>query len=116
MSSLVRRRKPRKPYPSFPLTAHNNGQWCKKIRGKVHFFGVWADPQAALNTYLRLAADLHAGRQPQQTTLAGEGLTVKDICNHYLTHQQHKVDAKEIGPRWLEDCRSTLQSFALAAR
>ena len=34
-----RRRKPRKPYSSFPLTAHNNGQWCKKIRGRVHFFG-----------------------------------------------------------------------------
>lgn len=28
--------KPGKPYPSFPLTAHTNGQWCKAIRGKVH--------------------------------------------------------------------------------
>jgi hypothetical protein len=25
---------PPKPYPEFPLTAHPNGQWCKKIRGK----------------------------------------------------------------------------------
>jgi hypothetical protein len=29
--------KTEKTYPDFPLTAHNNGQWCKKIRGKVHF-------------------------------------------------------------------------------
>jgi hypothetical protein len=36
------------PRASFPLTAHPNGQWCKKIRGKVHFFGVWLDPDAAL--------------------------------------------------------------------
>jgi hypothetical protein len=35
------RRKPSKPYPTFPLTAHNNGQWCKKIRGQIHFFGIW---------------------------------------------------------------------------
>lgn len=32
------KQKPSKPYPSFPLTAHLNGQWCKKIRGRVHFF------------------------------------------------------------------------------
>jgi len=25
-----RRQKPAKPSPSFPLTPHNNGQWCKK--------------------------------------------------------------------------------------
>jgi hypothetical protein len=42
------RKQPRKPYPTFPLTAHPNGQWCKKIRGKVHFFGVWGDPETPL--------------------------------------------------------------------
>jgi hypothetical protein len=34
------RKKPVKPRASFPLAAHPNGQWCKKIRGKVPFFGV----------------------------------------------------------------------------
>jgi hypothetical protein len=58
------RRKPSKPYASFPLTPHNNGQWYKKIRGKIHFCGIWKDPDGALENYLRVAADLHAGRQP----------------------------------------------------
>jgi hypothetical protein len=49
MARLAKPRKPQKPYRSFPLTAHNNSQWCKKIHGKVRFFGVWADPQAALD-------------------------------------------------------------------
>lgn len=39
--------KPSKPYPSFPLTAHNNGQWyrAKRIGGRSRFFyfGHWAD-------------------------------------------------------------------------
>ena len=55
-------KKPAEPHPGFPLTAHPNGQWCKKIRGKVHFFGVWGAPMAALGNYNRQAADLHAGR------------------------------------------------------
>jgi len=61
-----KRQKPKKPHPSFPLTAHANGQWCKRIRGRVHFFGVWADPEAALKEYKCQAADLHAGRLPQR--------------------------------------------------
>jgi hypothetical protein len=51
---IGKRRKPNKPGVTFPLTPHNNGQWCKKIRGKVHFFGVWENPQAALQNYTRL--------------------------------------------------------------
>jgi len=85
MSNHRRREKPDKPYRSFPLTAHNNGQWCKKIRAQVHFFGVWEDPQAALDKYLRTAADLHAGRHPREISLSSGAITIKDVCNHFLT-------------------------------
>lgn len=107
-----RRKKPSKPYPSFPLTAHNNGQWCKKIHGKIFFFGVWADPQEALQNYLRAAADLQAGRQPRSETITPEGITVKDACNHFLTYQLQKLETGEIGARWFQDCRSTAEHFA----
>ena len=43
--------KPQKPYPNFPLFAHNNGQLGKKIDGKPRYFGVWADWKAALRKY-----------------------------------------------------------------
>jgi len=84
-----RRRKPSKPYPSFPLTPHNNGQWCKKIRGKVYFFGIWEDAQAALEHYLRVAADLHAGRQPQLASISADGPTVKQMCNRSFPTLSH---------------------------
>ena len=106
------RHKPKKPSATFPLTPHANGQWCKKIRGKVHFFGVWGDPNAALANYLRVAADLHAGRQPRSSTLSGEAVTVKDVCNYYLTAQLRKTEAGEIGPRHFEDCRRNVTDFA----
>jgi len=81
-----RRRKPTKPYASFPLTPRNNGQWCKKVRGKVHFFGVWEDPDAALQRYLQLAADLHAGREPHHSVSA-DGPTGKEVCNRWVMRQ-----------------------------
>ena len=104
--------KPKKPYPSFPLTTHNNGQWCKKIRGKIHFFGVWEDPQAALEQYLYQAEDLHAGRQPRASSLSPDRLVVKDVGNHFLTYQLQKVEAGEITARWFEDCRRVVDAFA----
>ncbi|MBV8093617.1 MAG: hypothetical protein JO110_10345 [Acetobacteraceae bacterium] len=47
-----KRTKPQKPYPSFPLTAHPAGYWCKKIRGRIYYFGRWEDPDEALARYV----------------------------------------------------------------
>lgn len=112
MATSSKQRKPAKPNKSFPLTAHNNGQWCKKIHGKIHFFGVWADPHGAQDRYLRVAADLHAGRQPKSTSLSEGSLTVKDACNQFLTHQQGRVEVREIAGHWFDACRRTAADFA----
>lgn len=101
---------PKKPYPSFPLTPHKNGTWCKKIRGKLHYFGPTSDPEAAYRRYLAVAEDLHAGRSPMRVG-SGE-LTVKELGNAYLAWQKEKLDVGEIGPAWFEDCRSIVIEFA----
>lgn len=104
------RSKPKKPYPSFPLTAHANGQWCKKILGKIRFFGVWADPESAHQHYLRVADDLHAGREPVRG--AEDEFTVKKLGNQYLAYQMQRVGMGQIGGRWFEDCRRVIKQFA----
>jgi integrase len=92
--------KPAKPYPEFPLTAHPAGYWCKKIRGKVHYFGPWDDPQSALDKYLAERDALHAGRVPRPNH---DALTVKDSCNAFLSTKKALVDAGELTPRmWSE--------------
>lgn len=77
--------KPNKPRPDFPLFPHAVGQWAKKIGAKLHYFGVWSDPDAALKKYLKEKDDLHAGRKPRQDT---EGLTVKELANAFLNHKR----------------------------
>src|SRR6266545_6764784 len=82
--------KPSKPYPDFPLTAHPAGYWCKKIRGKLHYFGPWADSDAALAKYREQKDALHAGRTPRPDAGA---LTVKELANAFLNHKQALLDA-----------------------
>jgi hypothetical protein len=65
--------KPVKPYPEFPLSLHPAGCWCKKIRGKVHYFGPrWRDAavavtDAALTDNLQQKDALHACRGRPRT-------------------------------------------------
>lgn len=116
--------KPPKPYPDFPLTPHNSGKWQKKIRNpvtgdsKIWYFGRWGKMvagkmerlpgdgwQEALALYKAQADDLHAGRTPRVKN--ADGLTLKDLCNRFLTEKTRKKNAGELTERSLIDYRST---------
>ena len=85
--------KPAKSRPDFPLFAHATGRWAKKIRGKLHYFGKWADPDAALQRYVEERDDLYAGRKPRRK---GDGLTIKDLVKRFLAAKKARVAAGEL--------------------
>jgi integrase len=97
--------KPAKPYPDFPLFSHATRRWAKKIRGKVHYFGPWEDPDGALAKYLEEKDALHAGRKPRADP---EALTVKDLANAFLNHKKALLDAGELSPRTWQDYKSAM--------
>jgi integrase len=98
--------KPSKPYPDYPLFAHASGQWAKKIRGRLVYFGVWADPDAALKSYLEQKDALHAGRKPRPDPSA---VTVKDVANDFLNAKQALVDTGELTERTWADYKQVCE-------
>jgi len=104
--------KPSKPYPGFPLFPHATRRWAKKIRGKHHYFGPWDCWQAALDKYQEQRDDLHAGRIPRTKA---DVLTVRDLCNRFLTAKENQQDAGDITPRtfadYLATCKLIVDSF-----
>lgn len=77
-------RKPKKPRKDFPLTPHNCGLWCKKVLGKLYYFGSWKDDpkgNRALDRWLADKDDLLAGRIPRARTGAP---TLGDLVSQFL--------------------------------
>src|SRR5262249_14109678 len=79
------------------------GRWAKKIRGKLHYFGPWANPDGALKKYREQKDDLHAGRMPRPDP---DALTVKDLANAFLNHKRGLLEADELSPRTWADCKA----------
>jgi integrase len=93
----------------FPLTLHKTGQYCKKIKGKLYYFG--SDKKTALEHYLEQAAYLHAGRRPKLEPVS-DSLAIKTLCNMYLDHQESRAEIGEIRFRQVCDQTLLLKDFA----
>jgi hypothetical protein len=90
-----RQNKPSKPYSTFPLFPHATRRWAKKIRGKLHYFGPWDNPEAALEKLNREWPYFSEGRTPPPA-LAGDGCTFRLLCNAFLNRKRSKLDSGEL--------------------
>jgi integrase len=65
--------KPSKPHPDFPLFPHATRRWAKKINGKMHYFGPWNDPEAALLAYRAFVDGKTPKVKPKRTSANKNG-------------------------------------------
>ncbi len=103
----IRSQKPEKPSEDFPLFPHASGQWAKKIKGKLWYFGSWSDPNAALNRYLDEKFEHEQGRVPKSREPGSQGgcsgCSVRDLANTFLTSQERRLNAGELSQRSFAD-------------
>jgi len=107
--------RPEKPYPEFPLFAHPNGQWSKKILGRPWYFGTWDNPDSALRLYLDQIDDIRAGRNPNRQSLNGGSINMADMLNNFLVAKRDQSQNGEISVRHFQDykrsCTVVLEFF-----
>ena len=98
MTAATTQEKPRKPWLGFPLTAHGGGQWAKKINGKRHYFGVWADPDAAYAKFKQQFPYLVHGITPPD-----DDETIGKLLNLYDDKKSKALLHKKIGQRTYDE-------------
>ena len=92
----------------FPLTLHPTGQFCKKIRGKLYYFGT--NKKEALQRYLDEAAYLQTGSSIKAFR-ASNNVNLLTLCNLYLEQQNSRAEAGEIKMRQVYDQTTFLCDF-----
>jgi hypothetical protein len=78
----------------FPLTLHPTGQYCKKVKGKMYYFG--SDKKQALERYLDQATYLHGCQNNLQQKPTSDNMTLKQLCDMYLKYQYSKLQANDL--------------------
>ncbi len=112
---MAQKVRPDKPYPEFPLFAHPNGQWAKKILGRPWYFGTWDRPDAALQLYFDQIDDIRAGRDPNRQTQNDGSINMADMLNTFLVAKRDQSQNGEITVRHFQDykrsCKFVLNFF-----
>src|SRR3989339_1479356 len=107
MPKTLNKRKTRSD--KFPLTLHPTGQYCKKIRGKLYYFGT--DKTQALQRYLEQAVYLHSGKATPPTHGENNNVSLKHLCNLYIEHQHSRAVVGQIKLRHVYDQTSILRDI-----
>ena len=83
-----------------PLFVHRNGQWAKKVRGKLYYFGRLSEPDEALTLWLDEKDYLLAGLEPPTYT---GGFTVGELCDEHMTNMKNRMKAGNISLSTVKD-------------
>ncbi|MEO1525948.1 MAG: site-specific integrase [Planctomycetota bacterium] len=95
--------KPSKPYSDYPLSAHPCGQWCKKIYGRIYYFGPWDQPEEAKAEYLRRLSSITGSQDDDRE------VTIRQLCNQFLNTKKLLVERGKLSQRTWNDYKEAAE-------
>lgn len=99
----------------FPLWLHPSGRWCRKIKGRFHYFG--RNKEAAAQKWADQKDDLLAGRTPR---VKSDGLMIGDLAERFLNSKRKRVESGRLSPRtfadYLQTCTKVVGHFGKLRR
>ena len=107
-----RANKSAKPHKDFPLFAHQNGQWAKKVKGRIHYFGTWDDPSAALSEWNDHKDNILEHGVKKTEPDADGSLTLNGLLDRFLTEKLDLVNSGEITAGTYKDYHAACQFTA----
>jgi integrase len=95
------------PKKKLPLYLHANGQWCKRINGRIYYFGT--DQAEALLSYAKSKESIAAGRG--KVVLTGT-MALHRLADVYYDHKKQQVQLGVFSERSLGDIKKTLMRLS----
>ena len=110
-----KRTKPNRPRADFPLLPHATGRWVKNVKGKLHYFGHYEDPDGALRIWPNDKDDILAGNI-RRSRRDANALTLAELVDACLDTQKGEGESGEMAARtfWgdFSSSESILKHFA----
>jgi integrase len=110
---MTAEKKPNKPNKDFPLFPHGSGQWAKKVKGRLTYFGSWRnDPKGvvALAKWLAERDELLAGQIP--TGRSTDAPTVGVWLNRFLSKKEEMRQGGSLSPATYKKYEMVCDSIA----
>ena len=107
--------KPSKPRPDFVLFAHQNGQWCKKVKQVLYYFGSWSDDptgEQAESEWHKRRAGIEAGLDRLRVEAVSGGWTLGALTRKYLEVRNSDLLTGHLSDEQFKDYTRDLLAFA----